>query len=72
LSKISQFIEQFMNSEIRRNILSTFIARLLEPRRFLQVVAGPRQVGKTTLVGQALDALSKGSGKLKAARGIWL
>jgi predicted AAA+ superfamily ATPase len=72
LSKISQFIEQFMNSEIRRNILSTFIARLLEPRRFLQVVAGPRQVGKITLVGQALDALSKGSGKLKAARGIWL
>ncbi len=24
--------------------------RLLEPRRFLQVLAGPRQVGKTTLV----------------------
>ena len=24
--------------------------RLAEPRRFLQVVAGPRQVGKTTLV----------------------
>lgn len=28
--------------------------RLAEPRRFLQVVAGPRQVGKTTLVGQVL------------------
>ena len=27
--------------------------RLLEPRRFIQVVAGARQVGKTTLVGQA-------------------
>src|SRR5690242_4074426 len=26
--------------------------RLEEPRRFLQVVAGPRQVGKTTLVQQ--------------------
>ena len=26
--------------------------RLLEPRRFIQVVAGPRQVGKTTLVSQ--------------------
>ena len=24
--------------------------RLQEPRRFIQVVAGPRQVGKTTLV----------------------
>ncbi|HEV8615392.1 MAG TPA: ATP-binding protein [Methylomirabilota bacterium] len=29
-------------------------ARLGEPRRFLQVVAGPRQVGKTTLVQQVL------------------
>ena len=30
--------------------------RLAEPRRFLQVVAGARQVGKTTLVGQVADA----------------
>jgi uncharacterized protein len=28
--------------------------RLGEPRRFIQVVAGPRQVGKSTLVGQVL------------------
>ncbi len=28
--------------------------RLKEPRRFIQVVAGPRQVGKTTLVNQVL------------------
>ncbi len=28
--------------------------RLVEPRRFLQVIAGPRQVGKTTLVAQVL------------------
>ncbi|NPV58402.1 MAG: ATP-binding protein [Actinobacteria bacterium] len=28
--------------------------RLREPRRFIQVVAGPRQVGKTTLVHQVL------------------
>ena len=32
-------------------------ARLAEPRRFLQVVAGARQVGKTTLVQQVLDRL---------------
>jgi uncharacterized protein len=31
--------------------------RLLEPRRFIQVVAGPRQVGKTTLVRQVADGL---------------
>jgi hypothetical protein len=30
-------------------------ARLLEPRRFIQVVWGPRQVGKTTSVRQVLD-----------------
>jgi predicted AAA+ superfamily ATPase len=29
--------------------------RLAEPRRFIQVIAGPRQVGKTTLVQQVLD-----------------
>lgn len=32
-------------------------ARLREPRRFIQVVAGPRQVGKTTLVQQVLERL---------------
>lgn len=26
-----------------------------EPRRFIQVLAGPRQVGKSTLIGQVLD-----------------
>lgn len=31
--------------------------RLAEPRRFLQVVAGPRQVGKSTLVRQVTDSL---------------
>ena len=30
--------------------------RLEEPRRFIQVVAGPRQVGKTTLVQQVVEA----------------
>ena len=35
--------------------------RLREPRRFLQVVAGPRQVGKSTLVQQVLDQLSRPS-----------
>ena len=32
-------------------------ARLAEPRRFLQVVAGPRQVGKSTLVQHVTDRL---------------
>lgn len=33
-------------------------ARLREPRRFLQIVAGPRQVGKSTLAQQATAALN--------------
>ncbi len=33
-------------------------ARLNEPRRFIQVVAGPRQVGKSTLVQQATQQLA--------------
>lgn len=32
-------------------------ARLRQPRRFIQVVSGPRQVGKSTLVDQATRAL---------------
>ncbi len=32
-------------------------ARLNEPRRFIQVVAGPRQVGKSTLVQQVAETL---------------
>lgn len=33
----------------------TIIKRISEPRRFVQVVMGPRQVGKSTVVRQALD-----------------
>ena len=36
----------------------TLRERILEPRRFMQILAGPRQVGKTTLVGQVLDDLT--------------
>jgi len=40
-----------------RSPAATLAARLGEPRRFLQVVAGARQVGKTTLVEQVLARL---------------
>lgn len=39
---------------IRRLVFDTVQRRLAEPPRFLQVLAGPRQVGKTTLVRQVL------------------
>jgi len=35
---------------------AALVERLLEPRRHLQVLTGSRQVGKTTLVQQALEA----------------
>ena len=44
---------------IEREALFPLVARLKESRRFLQVVAGPRQVGKTTLVRQALERLER-------------
>ncbi len=35
----------------------TLLKRLREPRRFIQVVAGPRQVGKSTMVKQVIGQL---------------
>lgn len=43
----------------QRQQAAILAARLDEPRRFLQVVAGPRQVGKTTLVNQVLNAAER-------------
>lgn len=40
----------------RQSQFETLQGRLAEPRRFIQVLAGPRQVGKTTLVRQVLEA----------------
>ena len=43
---------------IIRSQSNDLIMRLQEPRRTIQVVAGPRQVGKTTLVKQVIQQLS--------------
>ncbi len=42
----------------KRILASQLVNRLSEPRRFIQIVVGPRQTGKTTAVLQALDALN--------------
>lgn len=44
MSKSKDYFKRPYANELRR--------RLAEPRRFIQVVAGPRQVGKTTLIQQ--------------------
>lgn len=38
----------------QRSISKTLLARLAEPRAFIQIVVGPRQTGKTTAVKQAV------------------
>src|SRR3990172_2596029 len=45
----------------QRDYAAVLASRLGEPRRFLHVVAGPRQVGKTTLVQQVLAAFNRPS-----------
>ncbi len=42
----------------RRPQAAVLMARLNEPRRFIQVVAGPRQAGKSTLVQQVTQRLA--------------
>lgn len=43
--------------EFHRAHAEVLAGRLAEPRRFLQVVSGARQVGKTTLVGRVLSVV---------------
>lgn len=44
---------------IRKKPFENLLRRLSEPRRFIQALIGPRQVGKTTLARQVANALNK-------------
>ncbi len=46
-----------MKSFYSRKYLATLKSRLSEPPRFMIVIAGPRQIGKSTLVRQALNGM---------------
>jgi hypothetical protein len=50
-------MSEITNHAFEREYVAVLVTRLAEPRRFLHVVAGPRQVGKTTLVQQVLAQL---------------
>ena len=41
----------------KRPIQTLLIKRVKEPRRFIQVLAGPRQTGKTTIARQLIDEI---------------
>jgi predicted AAA+ superfamily ATPase len=43
----------------KRAVFQTLVERLQEPRTHLQVLLGPRQVGKTTLALQVADVIDK-------------
>lgn len=42
--------------EYKRPQFTEVLERMNEPRKFIQVLAGPRQVGKSTLIDQVLEA----------------
>lgn len=42
----------------KRTITHTLIKRLSEKRKFIQIILGPRQVGKSTAIRQAIEELS--------------
>ncbi len=44
-----------METTYKRPIYKAIFQRLKEPRRFIQVLAGPRQVGKTVLARQVME-----------------
>lgn len=44
-----------MKNNYKRAQFNILLKRLNEPRRFIQILFGPRQVGKTTLVEQVLE-----------------
>lgn len=41
----------------QRALVSTLVSRMNEPRRFMQILLGPRQTGKSTAVTQALGCI---------------
>lgn len=47
-----------MDTTYKRPIYKTIFQRLKEPRRFIQVLAGPRQVGKTVLARQVMKDIA--------------
>jgi uncharacterized protein len=51
-----------MHLNFQRQQSQILASRLREVRRFIQVVAGPRQVGKTTMVQQVTDRLASEMG----------
>lgn len=48
-------IKEVLTGMYHRQMYHTLMQRLKEPRRFIQILAGPRQTGKTTIIHQVID-----------------
>ena len=62
---------------IQRSHFQTIVARIKEPRKFIQIVEGPRQVGKSTLIKQVLRSISTpwmhfAADNVPATRSAWI
>ena len=62
---------------IEREHIQTVISRIKEERKFIQVIMGPRQVGKTTMINQLLSKidipyLSESADAVVASKSTWL
>lgn len=60
-----------------RSYLKLVKSRIEEPRKFIQVILGPRQVGKTTMINQLLPQLSipninESADAISATNSVWL
>ncbi len=55
---------------MERAYLQTIKSRIFEPRMFIQVIVGPRQVGKTTMVNQLLEQIDVSPLCMKYAKQI--
>ncbi len=62
---------------IQRSYFQTIVVRINEPRKFIQIVEGPRQVGKSTLIKQVLHSISApwmhfAADNVPATRSAWI
>jgi predicted AAA+ superfamily ATPase len=58
-SFFKKWFEKLRVSMQKRPIFDLLFKRVQEPRRFIQVLLGPRQVGKTTLALQVAESIDK-------------
>ena len=58
VSLTSQFCEVFMSELYKRYLVEALKERINGNLKFIQVIIGPRQVGKSTAVKQFTDSLS--------------